>query len=272
MSSDIPEAGLPVMQAGGMHPATDLLTAPAIGGASGGHEHPPAVVEGRAGRPATVRASAGCPACRGPDPSVRRLFVLDGARRRARPSQADFRGGHPPSGAAGDLGRNIRSACPGVCMQVAAGRFARPGSLMMPAGRRRFFAGLPAASSGRLLVSPDRFPRPRRDPHGGPARIAAPRGLSAVADPEGRTGEASPGRCGNHRHRLPRTGGMMINRRRWPSRFRHRSGHSPEASGQQPMQLRPLLSKNRIVVRDLSSQDLGMQDDLLFGRPIRAGS
>ncbi len=145
MSSDTPEAGLPVMQAGGMHLATDLLTAPAIGAGPGGHEHPPAVVEGATGRPATVQALLDNLIERGLDPSMRRLFVLDGARAPASAVRRTFGAG------------TSSSACPGICM---------------PAGPGVGFAGLPAASNGRLLVSPDRFPRPRRDPHGGPARIA----------------------------------------------------------------------------------------------------
>ena len=75
MSSDISEIDLLVIRIDGMHLADNLLTASAIGAASGGHEHPLGVVEGAAGR----RASAGSPACRGLDPSMRRLFVPDGA-------------------------------------------------------------------------------------------------------------------------------------------------------------------------------------------------
>ena len=119
MSSDIPEAGLPVIRAGGMHLATDLLTAPAIGAASGGHEHPPGVAEGRAGRPATVQASAGSPACRGPDPSRRRLFVPGGAGAPASVVRRTFGAGirHPalPGTGAG----TSPTVCPGMCMPGA---------------------------------------------------------------------------------------------------------------------------------------------------------
>ncbi len=79
MSSDIQEAGLLVIRPDGMHLATDLLMIGAIGTGPGGHEHPPGVVEGRAGNKATVQALLDNPACRGLDPSVRRLFVPGGA-------------------------------------------------------------------------------------------------------------------------------------------------------------------------------------------------
>ncbi len=173
MSSDIPEAGLPVMQAGGMHPATDLLTAPAIGGASGGHEHPPAVVEGRAGRPATVRASAGCPACRGPDPSVRRLFV--------------------PDGAAGDRGRNISERLPGHLHAGKAGHRLRRPARRLEREAPRVSGSIPEAPAGsswrgpariaeRARTGPGHDRHDRKRPFGGQADLPGPRPMAWSRD------------------------------------------------------------------------------------------
>ena len=266
MSSDIPEAGLPVIRAGGMHLADNLLTAPAIGAASGGHRHPPAVVEGRAGNKATVRASAGCPACRGLDPSVRRLFVLDGARAPSPAVRRTFGAGirHPalpgPQGQehperlpgrlhagcclalrqarepddAGKAGRRLRNLArrleldaPCVSGSIPEGldeilMAARPG---LPKEFRRALATTDMIGSAHSVVrqtcpgavrwrSAGMALRDVLRYAGGREGNAPPRGLSAAADPEGRTGASSPGRCGNHRHRPPRTGGMMINRQR----------------------------------------------------------
>lgn len=80
MTSDLSELDLLVIQIDGLHMTDELMMVAAVGIDSGGTKHPLAVVEGATENTATVQALLHNLIDRGLDPTVTRLFIVDGAK------------------------------------------------------------------------------------------------------------------------------------------------------------------------------------------------
>src|ERR1700682_4246490 len=80
MSADLSALDLLVVQIDGLHLGDDLVLVAAIGVDGEGNKHPLALVEGATENAATVQALLDILVSRGLDPTVPRLFIVDGAK------------------------------------------------------------------------------------------------------------------------------------------------------------------------------------------------
>src|SRR5882757_8036747 len=80
MGSDLSKLDLLVVQIDGLHLGDDLVLVAAIGVDGEGNKHPLALVEGATENAATVQALLDNLVSRGLDPTVPRLFIVDGAK------------------------------------------------------------------------------------------------------------------------------------------------------------------------------------------------
>ena len=112
MSSDISRLDLLVIQIDGLHLAGDLLMIGAVGVDSGGKKHPLGVAEGATENAAAVQALLDNLIGRGLDPSVCRLFVLDGAKALSCAVRRTFGAGTPVQRCRVHKGRNITERLP----------------------------------------------------------------------------------------------------------------------------------------------------------------
>ena len=80
MAADLSALDLLVVQIDGMHLGDDLVLVAAIGVDGEGNKHPLALVEGATENAATVQALLDNLVSRGLDPTVPRLFIVDGAK------------------------------------------------------------------------------------------------------------------------------------------------------------------------------------------------
>lgn len=95
MSSDLSQLDLLVIQIDGLHLDDDLLMIGAVGVDATGHKHPLAVVEGATENTAVVQALLDNLIERGLDPTVCRLFVVDGAKALTKAIRRTFGGDIP---------------------------------------------------------------------------------------------------------------------------------------------------------------------------------
>src|SRR6201997_3330960 len=80
MAADLSAIDLLVVQIDGLHLVDDLLLVAAIGVDGEGNKHPLALVEGATENAATVQALLDNLVSRGLDPTVPRLFIVDGGK------------------------------------------------------------------------------------------------------------------------------------------------------------------------------------------------
>src|SRR5258708_10093845 len=80
MAADLSALDLLVVQIDGLHLGDDLVLVAAIGVDGEGNKHPLALVEGATENAATVQALLDNLVSRGLDPTVPRLFIVDGAK------------------------------------------------------------------------------------------------------------------------------------------------------------------------------------------------
>ena len=80
MAADLSALDLLVVQIDGLHLGDDLVLVAAIGVDGEGNKHPLALVEGATENAATVQALLDILVSRGLDPTVPRLFIVDGAK------------------------------------------------------------------------------------------------------------------------------------------------------------------------------------------------
>ena len=90
MSADLSALDLLVIQIDGLHVSDDLVLVAAIGIDGDGGKHPLAVVEGATENTATVQALLDNLVGRGLDPTVPRLFIVDGAKALTKAVRATF--------------------------------------------------------------------------------------------------------------------------------------------------------------------------------------
>ena len=90
MASDLSKLDLLVIQIDGLHIEEDLILVAAVGIDANGHKHPLAVVEGATENTATVQALIDNLIERGLDPTLYRLFIVDGAKALSKAIRATF--------------------------------------------------------------------------------------------------------------------------------------------------------------------------------------
>lgn len=90
MSRDLPKLDLLVIQIDGLHLDNKLLTIAAIGIDGVGDKHPLGVVEGATENAAAVQALINNLIGRGLDPTLSRLFIVDGAKALSRAIRSSF--------------------------------------------------------------------------------------------------------------------------------------------------------------------------------------
>jgi len=90
MASDLSQLDLVAIQIDGLHAARDIMLVGAVGIESGGHKHPLGVVEGATENTVTVQALLDNLIERGVDPSIVRLFIVDGAKALSRAIRKTF--------------------------------------------------------------------------------------------------------------------------------------------------------------------------------------
>ena len=96
MSSDLSKLDLLVIQIDGMHIGNALVLVAALGIDGNGDKHPPGLVEGATENAAVVQALINNLIERGLDPTVCRLFIVDGAKALSKVIRRTF-GAHTPS-------------------------------------------------------------------------------------------------------------------------------------------------------------------------------
>jgi putative transposase len=95
MAADLSELDLPIIQIDGMHMDDDLMLVGAVGIDGAGDKHPLGVIEGATENTVVVQALLDNLVGRGLDPTVCRLFVVDGAKALSKAIRTTF-GRHTP--------------------------------------------------------------------------------------------------------------------------------------------------------------------------------
>ena len=147
LASDFSELDLLVIQIDGLHVGDHVLMA-AIGVDGNGDKHVLAVVEGATENTVVVQALIDNLLARGLDPTLPRLFIVDGAKALSKAIRKHLRCGPPPSSAA----RSTRavtssSACPNICTRASRRRSVRPGD-QDDANKGRAALAQPGPASG----------------------------------------------------------------------------------------------------------------------------
>jgi transposase-like protein len=95
MASDLSKLDLLVIQIDGLHVGNDLVLAAALGIDSEGHKHPLGLIEGATENATVVQALIDNLIERGVDPTICRLFIVDGAKALTKVIRSTF-GRHTP--------------------------------------------------------------------------------------------------------------------------------------------------------------------------------
>jgi len=144
MAADLSKLDLLIIQIDGLHIEEDLILLAAVGIDGAGDKHPLGVIEGATENAAVVQALLDNLVGRGLDPTVCRLFVVDGAKALSKAIRKTF-GRHTPIQRCQSLPRRrpgftrpatSPSASPSPCMPVCARRCVRRGNSMMPRRRK----------------------------------------------------------------------------------------------------------------------------------------
>ena len=126
LASDLSELDLLVIQIDGLHVGDHVLVA-AIGVDGDGDKHVLAVVEGATENTVVVQALLDNLLARGLDPTLPRLFIVDGAKALSKGS-ATPSVWPPPSAARSTRAVTSSSACPCICTRASRRRSVRPGT------------------------------------------------------------------------------------------------------------------------------------------------
>ena len=132
MAADLSALDLLVVQIDGLHLGDDLVLVAAIGVDGEGNKHPLALVEGATENAATVQALLDNLVSRGLDPTVPRLFIVDGAKALSKASAAPSVRPLRSSAARSTRRATSWNACRKIIMRPPVGCCARPGSSRMP--------------------------------------------------------------------------------------------------------------------------------------------
>lgn len=111
MASDLSQLDLLVIQIDGLHVAEDIVLVSAIGIDSEGKKHPLGLMEGATENAAVVQALIDNLIERGLDPTVRRLFIVDGAKALSRAIRRTFGADTPIQRCQVHKARNIIERC-----------------------------------------------------------------------------------------------------------------------------------------------------------------
>ena len=129
LASDLSELDLLVIQIDGLHVGDHVLMA-AIGVDGNGDKHVLAVVEGATENTVVVQALIDNLLARGLDPTLPRLFIVDGAKALSKAIRNTFGVDESPPSSAARSTRAVTasSACPNICTRASRRRSVRPGT------------------------------------------------------------------------------------------------------------------------------------------------
>ena len=167
MGSDLSDLGLLVIQIDGIHMDEDMTLVAAIGVDVNGDKHPLGLVEGATENAATVQALIDNLVERGLNPTVPRLFIIDGSKALSKAIRATFGRDAAIQRCQIHKARNIMDRLP-KSMHAQVRRVLRQASQSRPTSRTRL--------GGRFRLDPGRA---RRDAHRNKAWTAA--GTAAFA-------------------------------------------------------------------------------------------
>ena len=112
MACDLSQLYLVVIQIDGLHVAEDIVLVSAIGIDDEGKKHPLGLMEGATENAAVAQALVDNLIERGLDPTVRRLFIVDGAKALSKAIRRTFGAGTPVQRCQVHKARNIIERCP----------------------------------------------------------------------------------------------------------------------------------------------------------------
>ena len=136
MAADLSELDLLIIQIDGIHIEDELMLLAAVGIDGAGTKHPLGVIEGATENAAVAQALLDNLIGRGLDPTVCRLFIVDGAKALTKAIRQTFGRHTPIQRCQVHKARNITERLPGHCMPACARRCARRGNSTMPRRRK----------------------------------------------------------------------------------------------------------------------------------------
>src|SRR5271166_3824625 len=140
METRLDDLDLLAIQIDGIHMDEDMLLVAAIGVDAKGDKHPLGLVEGATENATTVQALIDNLVERGLDPTVRRLFIIDGAKALSKAMRRS-------SVARFTRRATFWSGCPNRCTLRCGASCGKPGKWTTPKGPKRSFAISPAVSN-----------------------------------------------------------------------------------------------------------------------------
>ena len=147
METRLDDLDLLAIQIDGIHMDEDMLLVAAIGVDANGDKHPLGLVEGATENATTVQALIDNLVERGLDPTVRRLFIIDGAKALSKAIRRTFGRDTAIQRCQIHKARIIWSGCPNRCTLRCGASCGKPGKWTTPKGPKRSFAISPAVSN-----------------------------------------------------------------------------------------------------------------------------
>jgi hypothetical protein len=154
MTSDLSKLDLLVIQIDGIHIADDLVLLAAVGVDGAAVKHPLGVIEGATENAVVVQALFDNLIERGLDPTICRLFIIDGAKALSKAFARPWAVTPRSSAARSTRPATSSSVCPGRCMPLCVRRCVRRGNWMTPTRPNGSSGTSPAGWSSRLPASP----------------------------------------------------------------------------------------------------------------------
>ena len=154
METRLDDLDLLAIQIDGIHIDEDMLLVAAIGVDANGDKHPLGLVEGATENATTVQALIDNLVERGLDPTVRRLFIIDGAKALSKAIRRTFGRDRRSSVARFTMRATFWSGCPNRCTLRCGASCGKPGKWTTPKGPKRSFAISPAVSNGTGTAFP----------------------------------------------------------------------------------------------------------------------
>jgi transposase-like protein len=156
LAADLSRLDLLAVQIDGLHLAEDLLLVLAVGIDGEGRKHPLGLVEGATENAAVVQALLDELVKCGLDPSLPRLFLIDGAKALSKAIRRSFGRDTPIQRCQVHKARNILDRLPRHLQAATRRAMRRPGTSTTPSAQRSCCATSPAPWSARRRVWPGR--------------------------------------------------------------------------------------------------------------------
>ena len=147
METRLDDLDLLAIQIDGIHMDEDMLLVAAIGVDANGDKHPLGLVEGATENATTVQALIDNLIERGLDPTVRRLFIIDGAKALSKAIRRTFGRDAAIQRCQFTRRATFWSGCPNRCTLRCGASCGKPGKWTTPKGPKPSFAISPAVSN-----------------------------------------------------------------------------------------------------------------------------